>query len=148
MPADPSVVAGVPSRRGVTATDMVTDEATAQMYPAPTDGEAITARRLEVAGQWGHWIGVEMSATSHRPAPFFSHLRANLVCAFSRPASQRAHRLRCLTAQPSEIAGGVADRPRSAESRSRATTQAGSFGECGAIVFGDHVVVVTLESAS
>jgi hypothetical protein len=66
MPAELSVVAGVPSRRGVTATDMVTGEATAQMYPAPTDGETIAAGRLEVAGQWGHWIRVEVSATSHK----------------------------------------------------------------------------------
>ena len=66
MAADPSVCAGMTCRRGITATDMVTGEATAQMYPAPTDGETIAAGRLEVAGQWGHWIRVEVSATSHK----------------------------------------------------------------------------------
>ena len=77
---------------------MVTGEATAQMYPAPTDGETIAAGRLEVAGQWGHWIRVEVSATSHKARfPSFSHLRANLVCASIADRGRRAEEERADT---------------------------------------------------
>jgi hypothetical protein len=49
---------------------MVTGEATAQMHPPSADGEAIAARGLEVDRQWCQWSGVEMGASTHKPAPF------------------------------------------------------------------------------
>ena len=72
----PSMVAGMPRRRGVATTDVVAGQAAAKMHPAPADSKAITAGGFETAGHGGHRSGVEMGATSHRPVPFF---RANLV---------------------------------------------------------------------
>jgi hypothetical protein len=71
---------------------MVTGEAAAQMHPPPAGGEAVAARRLEVARHLCQWSVIEMGATMHSPAPFFRILRANLAraCTRSRPSQPRS----------------------------------------------------------
>src|SRR5688572_6335610 len=65
MAAGHGVRTGVPRRRRVAATDVVTRQAATQMHPAPTDGEAIAADCLEVVGHRGQRNGLEMRAASH-----------------------------------------------------------------------------------
>ena len=99
----PSMGAGMPRWRGVTATDLVTSQATAKMHPAPPDSKAITAGGLEAAGHWGQGSGVEMGATSHRAGSFLprqSSLRATLALNASRAQSIRPSTMAHFAAYP------------------------------------------------
>jgi hypothetical protein len=60
-----SVGAGMPRRRRVTATNVVTREAATQMHPTPADRKAIAASGCEVAGKWGQRSGIEMCTIGH-----------------------------------------------------------------------------------
>lgn len=121
------------------------------MYPAAADGKAIAAGRLEVTRQWGQRSGVEMCATRHRPAPFFTVLRANLVRVVRRPTGCRFNGAIALTGSRSSKAGSSpAAQPRLGQEDHDLPRRhrLGTFSQCGAIAFGDDVVMITLERAS
>jgi hypothetical protein len=92
-----------------------------------------------------------MCATSHRPAPFFAVLRANLVRVVRRPAGCHFNSAIALTGSRSSKAGSApAAQPRFGQEEHDLPRRhwLGTFGQCGAIAFGDDVVMITLERAS
>jgi hypothetical protein len=115
MAAGHSVRTGMPCRRRVAATDVVTRQAAAQMHPAPTDFEAIAADGLEVAGQRGQRGGLEMHAASHSQllSSRQSSLRATAAWHLNRGARRpawdqgRAKRDRRRRRSPAEVSNAT-----------------------------------------
>jgi hypothetical protein len=90
-----------------------------------------------------------MRANSHKPVPFFRVLRANLVCAPLWPGgATEADGL--IGSRPGQARLSTAPQPGLGQQRHNLPRRhgMGTFGQSGAVAFGNDVVVITLEPAS